>query len=234
MISFILTDIEGTTTAVTFVYEVLFPYFKNHFLNFYTQNKENPIVKEAIALTEKTVLEENLDKNINSEKKHFSEKEILDTLLHWVDIDRKHTALKNLQGLVWAEGYQKGEILGHIYPDVPPQLEKWKNQNIGLGIYSSGSVSAQKLLFGTTAFGNLNPYFSYYFDTNIGHKRDVNSYHNIQKQINVPAEEILFLSDIPQELVSAKEAGFQVIQLVREGTKPSPGFPQVEDFSTIL
>jgi enolase-phosphatase E1 len=156
MISFILTDIEGTTTSVKFVYDVLFPYFKKYFLDFYQKNIENIEVQNAIELTQKTILEE--------ENKNIYLEESLKIILHWAEIDRKHTALKILQGLVWKEGYDKGEILGHIYPDVLPALENWKNQNIILGIYSSGSVSAQKLLFGTTEFGNLNPYFSYYFD----------------------------------------------------------------------
>jgi enolase-phosphatase E1 len=225
MISFILTDIEGTTTSIKFVYDVLFPYFKKHFLDFYQKNLKNIEVQNAIELAQKTILEE--------ENKSILVEESLKMILHWAEIDRKHTALKILQGLVWKKGYEKGEILGHIYPDVPPSLEKWKNQNIGLGIYSSGSVSAQKLLFGTTEFGNLNPYFSHYFDTNIGHKREKNSYQNIQKTLNLPANDILFLSDIPQELASAQEAGFQTIQLVREGTLADENFKKVKDFSEI-
>jgi enolase-phosphatase E1 len=225
-IHFILTDIEGTTTSVSFVFDVLFPYFKTYFQEFVKENYQKLSLEKYFSMVKETILEE--------EEKQINEKEVIDTLLHWAEIDRKHTALKALQGLVWQVGYQKGDLQGHIYQDVPEQLQNWYQKNIQLGIYSSGSVTAQKLLFGSSVFGDLTHYFSFYFDTNIGHKRETESYHNIQKEIGIQASNILFLSDIEQELDAAQSAGFKTLQLVRDTTIPSQKHSNVQNFKEIL
>jgi enolase-phosphatase E1 len=223
MIQYILTDIEGTTTSVNFVYEVLFPYFSTHFQEFAIRNQEAEILKTQLQIVKETVQTE--------QNRLISEGEAIEQLLAWTLEDRKHPALKLLQGLVWQEGYQAGKLKGHIYTDVPPILEKWKSEGKQLGIYSSGSVQAQKLLFQSSDFGDLTPLFTHYFDTAAGNKREVSSYQNIQQALALPASTILFLSDIEQELDAAQSAGFQTIQLVRDKTIPSAKHLNVPNFA---
>ncbi len=229
-IRYILTDIEGTTTSISFVFEVLFPYFKQHFETFVTQNANESFIKDNFELVQKTIQEE---ENIT-----LDYSAIIQKILHWVDIDRKHIALKNLQGLVWKLGYEKGELKGHIYDDVAHNLIKWHQNNIILGIYSSGSVAAQKLLFGSSIEGDLTKYFSHYFDTKVGEKREKISYQNIlneiKKENDILPNNILFLSDIEQELDAAKEANFQTLQLVRVGTIAGEKHNFVTNFDEIV
>lgn len=222
---FILTDIEGTTTSVAFVYEVLFPYFKQHVAD-YLNSPEAAEAAPWVQHVQQTMLEESgVEGNLA---------EITQQLLDWSHADRKHPALKGIQGLVWRRAYQKGEITGHIYPDVPPALERWKAAGIGLGIYSSGSVEAQRLLFGFSDFGDLTPYFSHYFDTQVGHKREPESYRNIAATLQLPAGEILFLSDIEAELDAAAETGMNTIQVIRPGTQVGKNHRTAADFAEIV
>lgn len=205
---FILTDVEGTTTSISFVHDVLFPFSKERLKAFVQENIGKKEVQEALNSTKKTAAEEG--------QKNLSDSEACELLLKWIKEDRKHPALKSLQGEIWEEGYTSGSIKGHIYPDVLPALKKWKEAGLSLGVYSSGSVKAQHLIFGYSSEGNLRPFFSAHFDTAVGHKREVNSYKNIAEELKLPAEEILFLSDIKEELDAAKSAGMKTIQLVRQ------------------
>lgn len=225
MIRFILMDIEGTTTSISFVHEVLFPYASTHLESFVRSNTKDSKVQGALADVKKTVREE--------AQKELSDEGAIEQLLQWIKEDRKHTALKALQGFLWKNGYETGEYQGHIYDDVVPVMEKWKAAGIQMGIYSSGSVGAQKLLFGFSEKGDLTPFLSAYFDTNVGHKREESSYRNIRKALDLPANEILFLSDVKEELDAAKKAGFQTIQLVRPGTDPCDNHLTVSDFYEI-
>ncbi len=224
-INYILCDIEGTTSSISFVVDTLFPYFRSHFREFVAQNSQAEYLPALYEEVRQTVLEE--------EKRSLSDLEVLAQLEVWSQEDRKHPALKKLQGYVWQEGYAQGELKGHIYPDVAPAFENWKLRGIALGIYSSGSVPAQKLLFSTTEYGNLCPYFSHHFDTGIGHKKEKVSYERIAKELNFPPQEILFLSDVPTELDAAREAGFRTCQLLRPGTQAASQHPQVADFSQL-
>ncbi len=225
MIRFILMDIEGTTTSISFVHEVLFPYASKHLEDFIQKNLTDPKVRRELDSVKRTVLEE--------DQKQLTDQEAAGQLLNWIKADRKHTALKNLQGYLWKEGYETGRYKGHVYDDVLPALKVWTSHGIQLGIYSSGSVEAQKLLFGYSEKGDLTPYFSAYFDTNVGHKREEPSYRKIQQSLNWPAESILFLSDVEAELDAARSAGLQTIQLVRPGTQPSDRHTLVHSFDEI-
>lgn len=225
MIKFILMDIEGTTTSISFVHEVLFPYASAHLEDYIRTNAQEANVQEELAAVKATVLEE--------QNQSLSDQEAIQQLLQWIKEDRKHTALKNLQGYLWKTGYETGQYQGHIYDDVVPALDRWKAAGKQLGIYSSGSVPAQKLLFGYSDKGDLTPYLSAYFDTKIGHKREVPSYQNIQSELDIPAENILFLSDVEQELDAAQSAGFQTIQLVRPGTVATTKHRTVQTFDEI-
>jgi len=221
---YILTDIEGTTTSISFVADVLFPYFLEH-IDEVKASIDEPAVRVQIEATKRTIAEE--------ENKAIDDTEAIKYLEHWCRTDRKHPALKALQGMVWEKGYKNGQLKGHIYPEVPAMLEAWKEKGIKLGIYSSGSVPAQKLLFGYSEAGNLTPYFSDYFDTVVGHKRELQSYKNITLALGLPATEILFLSDIEQELDAAREAGMQTIKLIRPGTDTNSTHKTATDFDEV-
>ncbi len=222
---FILTDIEGTTTSISFVHDELFPYSQKRLLSFLEQNHENDEIEDCLNQVKKTVLEEN-GLSINNEESGLK-------LLDWIKSDRKHPALKNLQGLIWETGYSSGEIKGHIYDDVLPNLEKWKKAGITLAVYSSGSIKAQYLIFQYSIKGNLRPYFSHHFDTGVGNKREEKSYENIVKLLNCSPQDVLFLSDIKEELDAARRVGLQTIQLVRKNDVVTGDHRIVATFSEI-
>lgn len=222
---FILTDVEGTTTSISFVHETLFPFAKERLKSYVENHKDENQVIEALSLTKKTAQEE--------DHKTINDAEACELLLKWIKEDRKHPALKSLQGYIWEEGYTDGSIKGHVYPDVLPALKKWKEAGIGLGVYSSGSVKAQHLIFEFSSAGNLRPYFSHHFDTAVGHKREVDSYTNIARELNINPQDILFLSDIKEELDAAKASGMKTIQLVRQDDVVLGSHDKVVNFSEI-
>ncbi|MEA9355288.1 acireductone synthase [Bacteriovorax sp. PP10] len=222
---YILTDVEGTTTSISFVHETLFPFAKERLKSFVAENLNNNDVQEILKQTKATAKAET--------QKDISDDEATDLLLHWIKTDRKHPALKDLQGLIWEGGYVSGQIKGHIYKDVPVALKAWKEAGLTLGVYSSGSVKAQHLIFEFSTEGNLRPYFSNHFDTAVGHKREVASYSNISNILKVEPSEILFLSDIKEELDAAREAGMQTIQLVRQNDVVIGDHKTARDFNEI-
>ncbi len=222
MIRAIVTDIEGTTSDIRFVHNVLFPYARERLATFVNaQQYAEPV---------NTILD-NLREEIAEPQ--ASTRKLIDTLFSFMDEDRKSTALKALQGIIWQDGYVNGDFTGHLYPDVLPSLEKWKSQGIDLYVYSSGSVAAQKLLFGYSDEGDITHLFSGYFDTHIGAKRDVQSYQNIAAHIGAAPSQILFLSDIHQELDAAEQAGFRTLQLIRGDDDGASHHHQVHQFDDI-
>jgi enolase-phosphatase E1 len=220
-ISYILTDLEGTTTSIHFVHEVLFPYFLRNI----QQLAHLQDLEEVQAAFERVKLTA-----ANEHRTALDTQGCIDLLRYWTETDRKEPDLKKLQGILWREGYEKGELKGHFYPDVVPALARWQSAGIRIGIYSSGSVAAQKLLVKYSEYGDLSAFFSDYFDTAVGHKRETLSYQNIQADLNIAAENILFLSDITEELDAAQAAGMQTIQLARSGTVANSSHRQVSDF----
>ena len=224
MIKAIIVDIEGTTTSVSFVFDVLFPYFRNN-INLLKQRINEPEIKTILDQVKAIILEE--------ENLQIDSQQAIDKLYQWSVEDRKIAPLKSVQGIIWQEGYKNGQLKGHIYDDVPKNLQKWYSQNIKLGVYSSGSSSAQKLLFKYSIFGDLSSLFQWNFDLKIGHKKDMTSYQKISEIIEEKSQNILFLSDIEDELDAAKKAGFQTIQLLREGTKTTHKHQTVANFHDI-
>ncbi len=204
MIRAIVTDIEGTTSSIRFVADVLFPYARRRLPAFVVTHADKPEVQHWLHEAAK------LAGMVSA-----SQQEIIDLLIGWIDEDRKATPLKALQGMIWDEGYREGEFRGHVYPEVAENLHKWKKQGIHLYVYSSGSVAAQKLLFQFSEAGDLTPLFSGYFDTETGAKRDAESYRRIAAAVHVPVDQILFLSDVVQELDAAAAAGLLTTQLAR-------------------
>lgn len=218
----IVTDIEGTTGSISFVHETLFPYAKTHLPDFIRQHAEQTNVREQLDAVREEIGQPAADIET-----------IIQQLLNWIAEDQKITPLKALQGLVWENGYKTQAYTGHVYPDAFHHLTHWHQQGLRLFIYSSGSVYAQKLLFGYSDFGDLNALFEGYFDTRIGAKREKASYQTIQQTLDLPAEEILFLSDVTAELDAAREAGLQTVQLVREPDMPTADHLKVSQFDQI-
>ncbi len=219
MIRAVLTDIEGTTSSLSFVKDVLFPYSKKKIRDFVKTHSQDPAVMRILEEVQK-----------------IEEGDPVETMIRWIEEDRKITPLKELQGLIWEEGYRTGELQGHIYPDAYQKIKEWHEKGLPIYIYSSGSVKAQKLLFGHTQYGDINHLFSGYFDTKIGNKKDPESYRKIAKEIGLKPEEILFLSDNPEEILASAEAGMRVIGVAREGENdPIDNFPhpQVRNFEEI-
>lgn len=217
----ILTDIEGTTSAVSFVFEVLVPYAREHLPDFLRKHAGEP----AVAAQIDAVRSESNEPDADLER-------VVAILLEWIAADRKATSLKALQGMVWAEGYRAGQIKGHVYPDAVDALQAWKQQGYALYVYSSGSIQAQQLIFGCAEVGDLTPLFAGYFDTGSGHKREVDSYSRIAAAIGLPPGDILFLSDVVQELDAARQAGMRTCGLARDGGE-LPGHQVVDSFAAI-
>jgi enolase-phosphatase E1 len=226
MVKLILMDIEGTTTSISFVHETLFPYAKKMLASFVQANAGRPQVAAILAEVKKTVLEETGEK--------IDVVGCLLALESWIAQDRKHTALKELQGLLWKKGYEDGTYRGHLYEDVLPAWEKWRTAGLKLAIYSSGSVEAQKQIFGFNQYGNLLSYLSAHFDTKVGGKKESASYREIAKQLSLPPQSILFLSDMSAELEAAQTAGMQVCQILRPGTQADERFPSAQTFDQIV
>ncbi|MBS0557292.1 MAG: acireductone synthase [Proteobacteria bacterium] len=211
MIGAILTDIEGTTSSISFVKDVLFPFARKRLPAFIETHADKPDVQHWLheAAREAGII-------------YAEREEIIELLQRWIDEDRKATPLKALQGMIWDEGYREGAFRAHVYPEVAARLREWKQRGLELYVYSSGSVAAQKLLFGHSEAGDLTPLFSGYFDTETGPKREAESYRRIAAAIGKPADQILFLSDIAEELDAARAAGMRTTQLARAPTTCPP------------
>ena len=222
MIRAIVTDIEGTTSSLSFVKDVLFPYSRERMADFVIKHGADPTVRKLLDDVRKTT-----DKNLD-------EGGIIEQLVRWIDEDKKITPLKALQGMIWEDGYQQGHFTGHIYDDAVRHLKEWKERGIRLYVFSSGSVQAQKLLFGHTEYGDLTPLFSGYFDTATSAKKEPAAYRAIAKAIGLNPGEILYLSDIKAELDAAREAGMETVWLVWDGAVDAGAeHTQASDFSMI-
>jgi len=223
----IVTDVEGTTSSLSFVRDTLFPYAKAHLADELRANAGKSEWRAQIEAVRAELGRSESDNGAGLE-------EVIETLKGWIDADRKATPLKTLQGLIWEAGYRRGELRAHIYPDVADVMQAWHAQGIALYCYSSGSIHAQRLFFGHCEAGDLTGLFSGYFDTTTGPKQAAASYTTIASEIGFPPADILFLSDIEAELDGAIEAGFAVCQVLREGvTANTRGYAAVPDFEHI-
>jgi len=226
----ILTDIEGTTSSISFVKEVLFPYARDALPGFVRLHGKEPEVRRWLDAVATEIAASACQDEV-----------IVETLQGWIDQDRKHTALKALQGMIWDVGYRNGDYTAHLYPEVAGVLRGWHAAGLPLYVYSSGSVPAQKLFFGFSDAGDLNGLFSGNFDTEIGGKREAASYTRIAAAIGIAPGDILFLSDVVEELDAAREAGLRTVLLDRISDYPMPrtgeathGHVRAEDFRQIV
>jgi enolase-phosphatase E1 len=206
----VVTDIEGTTSSLAFVKDVLFPYARQAIPAFVRDHESelSDIKRETAHAVGKTALDP---------------KEMTAILLGWMDEDRKITPLKELQGMIWRTGYERGELRSHVYDDAIRGLRRWHADGLKLYVYSSGSIVAQQLLFAHTVDGDLGPLFSGYFDTTTGPKLESASYGKIASILGLPSHSIVFLSDHPGETRAAVEAGLQSILLTRAEAAPAAG-----------
>lgn len=210
MTSAILTDIEGTTTPISFVTEALYPYARARLSEFLRERAQDT---EVAGIVEEVRAE--ADGQLDLEG-------VIAQLLAWMDADRKVAPLKDLQGLIWERGYAQGELTTRMYEDAARRLREWHAGGVRLYVFSSGSVQAQRAIFAHTDHGDLGALFTDYFDTRIGHKRVADAYRRIAETIGLPAGEILFLSDVREELDAARNAGMQTTWLVRERAPAGP------------
>ncbi|MFC4728832.1 acireductone synthase [Coralloluteibacterium thermophilus] len=224
----ILTDVEGTTSSIAFVKDVLFPYARQALPAFVRARGKDPEVRRW------------LDMAATDAGGLCSDNVLVEVLQGWIDDDRKHTALKALQGLIWREGYASGAYVAHVYDDAAHKLREWHAAGHPLHVYSSGSVEAQRLFFAHTAAGDLSALFGHHFDTAIGGKREPASYAAIVETLGVPTETVTFLSDVVEELDAAREAGLETVLVDRREDYPEPregtathGHHRVESFAEI-
>lgn len=221
----LLLDIEGTTSSISFVHDVLFPYARERLPEFVALHRDQDEVRAVLEGAKTSLTERGWPA--------ATEDEIVQGLLRYIDEDVKDTSLKALQGKIWVSGYMSGAYQAHMYPEVPAALRRWKAAGRRLSIYSSGSIGAQKLFFRYSVAGDLLPLLHTHFDTTTGPKKAAPSYAAILKDLERTAEQVLFLSDVPAELDAAAEVGLRTTQLVRPGTTAGEVHPTAADFDEV-
>jgi enolase-phosphatase E1 len=221
----VLLDIEGTTTPIEFVHKKLFPYARARVQDFLAQHAAEPAVRADVQLLAAEYAAEPPAPDLPA----WKAADLLGSAtayVYWLmDRDRKSTGLKSLQGKIWDEGYRRGELRGRgeVYADVRPALERWHKQGKDIAIFSSGSVQAQRNLFANTTAGDLTAFLCGYFDTTTGPKRAAPSYEKIAAQLGRAPREVLFVSDVGEELDAAHAAGMETVLCVRGAPPPSGG-----------
>lgn len=236
----VLLDIEGTTTPISFVHQILFSYARLHVKNFLAEQFDSAEVLADLAKLrhEHAVdLEQGLKPPELFEGTRDAEIDSLVEYVNWlIDRDRKSTGLKSLQGKIWKEGYRNGALKAQVFADVPPAFERWRHAGLSINIFSSGSALAQRLLFAHTEAGDLTNFIDNYFDTTVGSKQDSDSYQRIAAALNLRASEVLYISDVAGELDAAKATGVQTLLCVRPGNQPQPSaerYKRVESFDVL-
>ena len=215
----VLVDIEGTTTPIAFVHRVLFPYARAALPGLIGDRAHEPQVADALRAI----------------REQAPDADLLAQCLAWMDADAKVTPLKALQGIAWEDGYRSGALRSQLYADVAPALRAWQAAGVRLAVYSSGSESAQRLIFAHPPEGDLTGLFTAFLDTRIGGKREAASYREAARRLERPPETILFLSDVAVELDAAATAGLRTCQLVRpaDATVAGERHPAAADFAAV-
>jgi enolase-phosphatase E1 len=228
-IAIVLLDIEGTTTPIAFVHNVLFPYARARVGSFLESHGSDDDVRKIV----EDLRTEQRSAIANSDERR--EATVVDYVHALMDRDRKSGPLKALQGRIWEQGYRDGELKGDVYPDVPTAFARWTADGLRIGIFSSGSVLAQQLLFANSTAGDLSRFLSCHFDTGVGAKGEAGSYRRIVETLGVAAARILFVSDVVKELDAAREAGLRTLLCVRPpaSVPTSNAYDRVKSFDTI-
>lgn len=236
----VLLDIEGTTTPIAFVMDVLFPYARRHLQRHVERHATSPEYREIFErLRSESIVEAAAGESVPpwTDAAAADRLASLVNYVKWLmDRDRKSPGLKALQGKIWEEGYRSGELVGEVFPDVPAAFARWRDADVRVGIFSSGSVLAQQLLFRHSSAGDLTGFLQWYFDTTTGAKSDPESYRRIAAVMGLPAEAILFVSDVTRELDTARSTGMQCRLAIRPGNKPvieSHDYSVVQSFNTL-
>jgi len=237
----ILLDIEGTTSSISFVYDVMFPYVRKHLTFEVFSNWMEPEYIEAFHALARDAGQESLDawlkrENLTRDNPLRAAEVVCKEVTRLMDAEAKTTGLKQLQGLIWQSGFDSGELKAQVYDDVPPALTAWHAAGKDIRIYSSGSIQAQKLFFGHTIAGNLLPLFRGHYDTTTGPKKEAASYQKIAAVFNFSPSDILFLSAVTAELDAARAAGMQTALVVRPGNAHAPAghsHPTIESFEQL-
>ena len=226
----ILLDIEGTTSSISFVYDVMFPYVRRELDAYLEKNWDSDACQAACVQIARDAGWE------DGRRQSCLPQDISDEVIRLMDDDVKATGLKELQGLIWESGFTSGEMLAHVYEDVPGALLNWNADGLDVRLYSSGRLGAQKPFFGHTEFGDLLPQFNGHYDTTTGSKKDQASYTAIALAFELPPGEIVFLSDVIAELDAARTAGMQTCLCIRPGNKevePGHGHPAITNFAQL-
>ena len=218
----ILLDIEGTTTPIAFVHDVLFSYAREHVREFLNANSA---AEDIALLREEHAVDVGEGRNPPPQMTEYVE---------WlIALDRKSTGLKSLQGKIWRQGYESGSLQSQVFADVAPAFERWRERGLRISIFSSGSVLAQQLLFAHTEVGDLTRFIDSYFDTRIGKKGEAESYRKIAEALDLQTHNILFISDIAAELDAARQVGMETLLSIRPGNEPQPQYPSIRSFEEI-
>ncbi len=230
----VLLDIEGTTSSISFVYDVMFPFVRKHVSTFITEQWDDDELKQTVA---QMAMDQGVDLAswLNDSDPGKLQQAVVEHVLRLMDSDAKTTGLKSLQGQIWKSGFQSGELVGHLFPDVAPAIQRWKLAGLRIYIYSSGSIAAQKLYFANSQSGNLLPFLEGHFDTTIGGKKEATSYTAIASQIGILPREVLFISDIVEELDAARQVGMNTAYSIRPGnhTVECDRHPSMDNFGQI-
>jgi enolase-phosphatase E1 len=232
----IVLDIEGTVSPIDFVYQQMFPFVRRELHSFLQATWNDPLTRQACQKIAQegdwAWGEQNLAgiPSLGASQRLQIQAEVL----RLMDADVKSTGLKDLQGLVWKQGFESGELVAQLFPDVADALKRWQASGIQLFIYSSGSIAAQKLFFGHTDAGDLRPLLRGYYDTTTGPKREAASYRKIAAATAIDADRLLFLSDVSAELAAAQEAGFHVALALREGNASQPDAQRWPSFASLM
>ena len=247
-ISHLLLDIEGTTCPVNFVAETLFPYAANRLEPFLLdQASQEPVqsllrdVEHAWQCDSDTHAQALLRQTRQMERSTAADDElaVVSTAAYLrllIEQDRKLTALKDLQGMIWEAGYANGDLVAPLFADVPPALQRWHNAGMVLAVYSSGSVWAQQLLYTHSSAGDLRHLFTHWFDTRNGAKQQPESYRSIANTMCTAPETVLFISDALAECEAARIAGMAVIFSTRPGnpSQDAGPFKPISDYTNLL
>lgn len=232
----ILLDIEGTTTSISFVYDVMFPFVREHLGPFLQRNWNSAALRGCLELLAADVGRSDYNSWLGAQTELEQQEQVQQAVVQMMNADAKLTGLKHLQGLIWESGFHSGQLVAHLFTEVAHCIRSWAADGVDVRIYSSGSIAAQKLFFGHTVEGNLLPSLRGHYDTTLGSKQAAESYRKIAGDFRFPPPDILFVSDIITELQAARDAGFNSLLCIRPGNTtvpPDHGFPSVTDFRQI-